>query len=370
MVIQTSVLSILTFRDNQSDLCPDIEGSRIAGNIHTENNDKLENVTVSLMNNVLDFTSMDVTDNNGDYAFENIVTNSSYSVSSSVNGGDPLQGVSTLDIILIQRHILGLEELGSPFKLIAADADNSGNISAVDLLSIRKLILGVTDEFPNGQSVWRFPEEKQTFVDPRFPFPYNEEIQVFDMQGNMENQNFMAVKIGDVNGSYEANSKDNDEEIERRSNTVLELTVEDRLLIEGEQVVIPFFGNDVTINGFQNTINFDSDKLTLVDITSDLLDLNEDNIGLSRANEGVLTLSWDTREAMDMEASTAMFELIFDVKRDAQLSDELFIDSNVTPSEAYDSELNVMELNLEFRGQLDESFVTVSKCSKPILGDH
>ena len=46
---------------------------------------------------------------------------------------DYLNGVSTLDLLLIQRHILGIETLDDPYKFIAADVNNDQEITATDL---------------------------------------------------------------------------------------------------------------------------------------------------------------------------------------------------------------------------------------------
>ena len=54
-----------------------------------------------------------------------------------VTGGsteDYLNGISTLDLVLIQRHILGQQLLDSPYKMIAADVNNDDKITAVDLV--------------------------------------------------------------------------------------------------------------------------------------------------------------------------------------------------------------------------------------------
>jgi hypothetical protein len=56
-------------------------------------------------------------------------------------------GVSTFDLVLITRHILGETLLDSPYKLIAADVDNSGYISVSDLIQLRELILSVRTSF-------------------------------------------------------------------------------------------------------------------------------------------------------------------------------------------------------------------------------
>ena len=71
-----------------------------------------------------------------------------------------MNGVSTLDLVKIQRHILGLEELNSPYKLIAADVNADNEIKASDLTELRKLILGIITDLPTNES-WRFVESGQ-----------------------------------------------------------------------------------------------------------------------------------------------------------------------------------------------------------------
>lgn len=357
----------LNLQDNESDLCPDTLGSMVAGNIHTEFNDYLENVTVTLANNFLEINAIDITDDKGDYAFENVPTNTTYTISTTVEESDPLNGVSTLDIILIQRHILGLESLNSPFKLIAADADNSGSISAVDLLTIRKLILGITEEFPNGQDSWRFPVEKQTFLDASFPFPYSEEIDIFNMQGNMMGQNFMAVKIGDVNGSVTVEANGGTSPTERRSAAQFTLTTDDQPVFRGQLVNVPFYSNKERLAGFQNTFNFDSNKMTLVSVESGEIELEDRNIGWAYADEGKLTLSWDNIDNTVIDTDEVMFELVFEINEDLQMSDELFLSSEKTRTEAYDTDLSVMDMNLNFRGQSVEDFVLYQNVPNPFL---
>jgi hypothetical protein len=71
---------------------------------------------------------------------------------------DPLNGVSTFDLVLINKHILGLEPLNTPYKMIAADANNSRSITTFDIVELRKLILGIYTELPNNTS-WRFVDK-------------------------------------------------------------------------------------------------------------------------------------------------------------------------------------------------------------------
>src|SRR5262249_11283469 len=55
---------------------------------------------------------------------------------SLTQSASPASGLSTIDISLVRRHILGLTLLDTPFKLLAADVNGSRSISIVDVSSM------------------------------------------------------------------------------------------------------------------------------------------------------------------------------------------------------------------------------------------
>jgi hypothetical protein len=83
---------------------------------------------------------------------------------------DPLNGVSTFDLVLINKHILGLEPLNSPYKMIAADANNSRSITTFDIVELRKLILGIYTELAQ-QHVVALCGQKLCVPEPVEPVP-------------------------------------------------------------------------------------------------------------------------------------------------------------------------------------------------------
>jgi hypothetical protein len=92
--------------------------------------------------------------------------------------------VSASDLVLIQKHILGLESLSPAYKIIAADVNSDNKITASDILNIRKVILGLSSTFPNNTPSYKSIPEKLEFAkDP----------------GNTVTLNFTVVKIGNVN---------------------------------------------------------------------------------------------------------------------------------------------------------------------------
>lgn len=116
---------------------------------------------------------------------------------------NPLNGVTTYDLVEIQKHILGIKALGSPYKMIAADANFDGKITTIDIVLLRKLILGLIPELPNGQS-WRFVAGNYNFPNPANPFdpPFPDSFIVKPNDEYLPSPLlFRGVKIGDVNGS-------------------------------------------------------------------------------------------------------------------------------------------------------------------------
>lgn len=118
---------------------------------------------------------------------------------------NPLNGVTTYDLVLIQKHILGIEALSTPYKLIAADANFDGKVNTADIVLLRKLLLGIIPALPHGQS-WRFVPKDYVFPNPANPFvpaiPDKYIIQN-DVEYLPNSFEFIGVKIGDMN--YSAN---------------------------------------------------------------------------------------------------------------------------------------------------------------------
>jgi len=113
---------------------------------------------------------------------------------------NPLNGVSTYDLVLIKDYIDGNLPL-SPYQMIAADANNSGTITTFDIVELRNLILGIYTELPNNTS-WRFIPAGYVFPQPNpFKFPVPGSVSIGDIRNYKNGGDFIGVKIGDINGS-------------------------------------------------------------------------------------------------------------------------------------------------------------------------
>ena len=97
--------------------------------------------------------------------------------------------------------MLGTQPLASPYACIAADANGSGSITALDIVVIRKIILQLETQFPNNVPTWRFVPSDYQWQNPTDPF--NEDFpEKWMVDPLMEDTlgDFIGVKIGDVTG--------------------------------------------------------------------------------------------------------------------------------------------------------------------------
>jgi hypothetical protein len=242
---------------------------------------------------------------------------------------------------MIQRHILGLQLLSSPYKLIAADANNDGKVTASDLTEIRKLILGVTNEFSNNNS-WRFPIKDQA-MDASNPFPYSENVMASITNPN-PSYDFVAVKIGDVNGSVVTNI--NNPSVEGRSNSNVAMTVADAVVAAGEVVEIPVTAaNFSDVAGFQYTMNLKG--ASFVGINSGAIEMTANNVGA--LENGVVTMSYASNEAVSANEGEVLFTLVVRADKATTISEVIALNSDVTKAESYNSDLKVGNVSLSVR---------------------
>ena len=114
---------------------------------------------------------------------------------------DHREGVTTLDLVEIRKHILQVDQLDNPYKILAADVDMSKSISVLDILALRQLILRKTNRLTNAES-WHFVPQNHVFALPENPWknpvPYYAE---FSASPDPLNVAFTGFKMGDVNES-------------------------------------------------------------------------------------------------------------------------------------------------------------------------
>ncbi|HFA47692.1 MAG TPA: HYR domain-containing protein [Bacteroidetes bacterium] len=192
---KSSCSSIITVQENMS-TC-DCSDPVLAGTITTEDSTEINNVTTNISS---PFGFEENTTTNGGFT-ANVPVGGDYTITPSKNTGH-LDGVSTFDAVLMTRHILGVSLLDSPYKIIAADINHSGQVTTFDIVEMRKLILNIYTEFPNNTS-WRFVPKSYVFPNPLDPWeePFPEMIFINNVVEDRLDLDFIGIKIGDLNGS-------------------------------------------------------------------------------------------------------------------------------------------------------------------------
>lgn len=334
--------AIVTVQDNMN-ACgggPLVAG--LNGTIETEGDDGVEDVTIELNGNM---SNMTYTNGTGAFQFANLPIGFDYSITPVLNE-DPLNGVTTYDIYLLHRHTLGVQILDSPYKLIAGDVNNNGSLTIGDVLDIRKLILAIEDEFPSNSS-WRFVEANYAFPDPQDPFnpAYPEVCNINNFASTTPAQDFIGVKIGDVNGSVSANLLGSTED--RNSGLEMILQTTDQEVKKGETVTIDFTADMVGLVGYQFTLNFDPAKVSIEDLLPGK-DATESNFGLTRINEGALTASWHQLVAARTASDEALFSLTFKALENGKVSDWFHLNSRLTKAAGYEEDGSERSIVLDF----------------------
>ena len=320
----------------------------IIGDIKTADDRRVGGVNVDLMGSP--FESY-MTDENGEYAFPEMDFGGSYTVMPGKDD-DYLNGVTTLDLIAIQRHILGSAKLDSPYTLIAADVDRSGQITSTDLLELRKLILGVYEKFPNNTS-WRLVDKSHKFIDRQDPFasqiPESYDIDEFTQSMIID---FVGVKVGDINNSAKANATDRI--IDNRSNKKFVFELAESYVLSGDMIELEFKSNDLeNILGMQNTIKIDPSMAEILDIVPYATSISDQNFNIIDAKSGLINMSWNG-DFVSGDESNTLFSLKLKLKSDAYVSDIVEIEDRVLKAEAYYKDASVAGIDIEFKSSMDD----------------
>ncbi|MEY3050929.1 MAG: hypothetical protein RLY31_714 [Bacteroidota bacterium] len=318
-------------------LCPPSNDSLtviVTGAVQTDGGDMLPGVVISALN-----TPMSTgTNNGGYYQLNGLQQGGSYTIVPSKND-DLLNGVTTYDLVLLSRHVLGIAPLDSPYKLIAADINNSGHITTYDVVELRKAILQITAQFANNTS-WRFVRQDYVFSDPNNPFQpaFPESLQLVNPNQHVQDANFIAVKIGDLNHSAAINL-DGDGTEARHGAALYELDIPDRSVQPGVPVDIPLYARtEGDLSAIQFTLEFDTDDLEFSSMEEGYVMRDAQMFqGFSSPTPGQVNVSWYRSEPVRVSGATPLFILRFLPRRAGRLQEMLSVGSAGCQALAYDA---------------------------------
>ncbi|MBC6995601.1 T9SS type A sorting domain-containing protein [Neolewinella lacunae] len=180
--------------------CLEENRSSIGGTILSENGVAVGGVELTLTGEIENLATL--SDGQGRYVFDGLVVGRDFTVDAFFDDYiNHSQGISTFDLVLITRHILGLEDLGSPYRRLAADANNDEEITVQDIIAIRRLILGLDDSY-NDNTAYRFVDAGFVFPVAQNPWATNfpEVVNVNNLAANVRDADLIAIMVGDASG--------------------------------------------------------------------------------------------------------------------------------------------------------------------------
>jgi len=210
--------------------------------------------------------------------------------------GKLMEGVSTLDVVTLQRHISGVESITEPHKMYAADLDGNGRIGANDLLLLKQAVMGAykLSSF-RGNLKWVF------FGEPCIPDSMDvlisvchDGVEVIHSGAFPATVEFKALKMGDVNGDLT-----NAWMITPRTNSTLPLYYRYNDASGLTDVII---SRDAEVYGLQFSLNAKD-----LDIIEGALPLSTSDIAID--NDGTSRFSWGQANGTSLKEGMVLFSI-------------------------------------------------------------
>ncbi len=336
---------VVRVQDNLN-ACAPIPTATINGNIRNDNAIDIANVAVAATSNGATIGTTTST-TLGNYSFTNgISTGNNYALKADKTD-NVLNGVTTLDIALMAKHILDIQYLPNPYRIIAGDVNRDGELSGLDMLQTRRVILRITPQFTGGKT-WRFIDKRYAFQNPANPLAedFPESVLLSNMP-TVAQANFIGIKIGDVSGSAITGGA-NQLVTSRGANKALNFEADDVNLDAGKDYTITLRSTDFNAQGFQFTLNFTEGVEIVKVLNGNLPDMSEANLGRFK---NALTMSWNGNF---VGKSAEILTLIIRAKTNIALHDALAIGSNLTTAEGFKANGEILDVKLAFKGQNTE----------------
>ncbi|MEI2420387.1 hypothetical protein V6O07_08935, partial [Arthrospira platensis SPKY2] len=128
----------------------------------------------------------------------------------------------------------------------------------------------------------RFVPEAHQFNDAQNAHTesFPESIVINPMDDDRMDENFVGIKIGDVNNSVRANSQSFQQGTSRSRG--MELIAAEQNLKAGNEYTVSFRSEDIAnVEGYQFTLNFNTSKVSFVGYNAGALNVTDDNFGFA-----------------------------------------------------------------------------------------
>ena len=312
----------------------------ILGEVLTKTGKPVAGVEMQLAEN-LSFSnnSIETTDASGAYSFNDLERDTVYYLQGYKNN-EVRKGVSTLDLVYLQRHLLGITPFVSLHQFIAADINHSNSVTAIDLLELRKLLIGQYVSFPDNTS-WRFGALPQEMNGNNIS-EFKEVYSIENLDKDSLAVDFVGIKIGDINDDIQL--KYQSSELESREDHSLIIWIEDQETQPGIPLSVPIkLSQELDVVGFQMALNLNG--MELISISESSIPVKSENYSLI---DGILRLSWNSNDAIHLSENMTLFNLVLKSSTAESLNKRITLAEQKLQPEIYLENLEVKKMALHF----------------------
>lgn len=243
-------------------------------------------------------------------------------------------GVSTLDLVWLQRYLKDPAVFDNSYQFIAADVNNNGLVEPLDLINIRELILGKKKVFFHVRP-WQFVDVST-----------HKAFSRVGAKTMYQENNWVGVKMGDINfdSDYLIRSTS------RSSQEVYPVVLEESIGNDGRIRMTVKMTEMIRLSGFQ--ISLDMAGMTGWTISEERLDLTSDHWSV----EGnYLNISWVSKE-MDQVFTPGeeLFVIVIDNPAENFDARNISLNPGDFASEVYTSDLESKSIGLRFQQKTDD----------------
>ncbi len=328
----------------------------ISGSIFTEAGDEIANVKVRAQAGGDHSSRVTTADHHGHYNVG--LAQGQAAMVTPEKDSDHANGISTLDLVKIQKHILDMKPIRSPYKLIAADANRDREIDPIDLIQLRKLVIGAADRLPQNTS-WRFVDAAYQFKHPgqALTEDFPEYISVHQVGGMLTSKDFVGIKIGDLDDNVVTSRS------AARGQEAIILQMADVSTRPGATYQIDIYANDLRqMEGLQLELRYVAETLKIKRVISGQIHLTDDMVHTAMGDHGYLRVSYSSGFSTTLVAEEPLFSLEVTGVGQARLSEAMALSSQHLSSEAYLSDHDVRRLSLQFvDSQAEEDVLTLGQ---------
>ena len=270
-----------------------------------------------LLSNTPDTTDTDMTDANGDYEVQvaNVVNGVMLDLVPRKNNPNWLNNgdVNSSDLFFIQQHIVNNIPFTSIYDYIAADVNQSGTITTLDLVLIQDVIVNpeispIPSSVIDAYSPWRFIQKEYAELildpfdlDPSMTLPAQPMAPVVPSANRVYNPamlpmadvDWIAVKVGQIFGGLNTSTLITND-VDSRTGENFVMSVENQKVTNGELISIPVYAKDyAAFIAWQFTLEFDENYLAYEGIIPGVIEGFEENkLGLNAVEEGIIGALW------------------------------------------------------------------------------